>query len=129
MDKQRAQSRSSPTRRAIGTAHAPRRRDGAATGERRRARREEGQRASDSVVAYAGKRRINEIGHCIKRITKSGARAVSVDTHLDEEVQSSVLRLPLLYCPGQQILLLLGRLVCDLSGRSSPTVMKAIVSS
>ena len=35
MGKQRAPSRSSPTRRAIGTAHAPRRRGGAATGERR----------------------------------------------------------------------------------------------
>ena len=32
------------------------------------------------LIVYAGKRRINEVGHCIKRVTKKGARAVSIDT-------------------------------------------------
>ncbi len=40
---------------------------------------------------------------------------------LDEKVQSSIFRLPLLHCPSKQLLLLLGRLVCELPCHRLPS--------
>ena len=43
-----------------------------------------------------------------------GTQPSTDDAVLDEEVQLRVLRLPLLHCNGKELLLLVGRLLCEL---------------